>query len=171
MINKEVEAAINQQVNNELNAWYSYLAMAAYLESRHLAGFAKFMKNQSDEEQAHAQRLFRYLMDRDGDIDLQPIQSPATDYDSVEAVFKAAVGYEQANTASIHELYDLAKKKNDYGTIAHLQWFLDEQVEEEKLMTEALGLIRFAGDDKSALLTLNSQFGTGEFGAEEEPQA
>lgn len=159
MIDQAVEQAINQQINNELHAWYHYMQMSAYFEDLHLAGFARFFRNQSAEEQAHAQRLFQYLLDRDGNVDLKPIPAPRTDYSSVENVFEAAVGFEKDNTRSIHELYELAKDKNDYATIAALQWFLDEQVEEEKVMTEALGLVRFAGDDKSALLALNAQFG------------
>jgi ferritin len=159
MLDSSIEKALNQQINNELKAWYTYLAMSAYFDGLHLGGFASFMENQAREEQTHAHRLFRYLLDRSGNIDLQPIASPRDTYKSVQGVFEKAVESEQANTKAIHELYEVARAKNDYATIAALQWFLDEQVEEEKLMTQSLGLVRFAGDDKSALLALNGQFG------------
>jgi ferritin len=100
-----------------------------------------------------------YLLDRDGTMTLQPISAPLAEFSTLLSLFEIAVEQEKSNTGSIYELYELAKQVNDYSTVAALQWFLDEQVEEEKVMTEALGLMKFAGDDKSALLTLNNQFG------------
>ena len=114
---------------------------------------------QHQEEQSHAQRIFRYLLDRGGKADLQAIQPLNDSFTSVADVFHKAFESERANSKAIHELYELARNCNDYATIAALQWFLDEQVEEEKLMSEAVGLLEFAGDDKSALLALNAQFG------------
>ncbi|HXV75244.1 MAG TPA: ferritin [Candidatus Polarisedimenticolaceae bacterium] len=159
MIDSKLEKAINDQINKELQAWYSYLAMSAYCKKLNLSGFASFMDGHAREEQAHAHRLMNYVLDRDGSIVLQRISAPAADFNSLLHLFELAVEQERSNTRSIYELYELAKQVNDYSTVAALQWFLDEQVEEEKVMTEALGLMRFAGDDKSALLTLNSQFG------------
>jgi ferritin len=101
----------------------------------------------------------RYLLDREGQVALQAISPPAQEFGSVRDVFARSYEQEKANTRSIHELYELAKNVNDYATVASLQWFLDEQVEEERVMSEALGLLEFVGDDKSAMLTLNHQFG------------
>lgn len=155
----KLEDAINQQINKELQAWYSYLSMAAYCDTFHLTGFASFMEVQSREEQAHAHRLIRYVLDRGGRVNLQEIRAPQTSYTSVHDIFTQSLENERANTKAIYELYDLAKRVNDYATVAHLQWFLDEQVEEEKTMSDALGLVRFAGEDKGALLALNKEFG------------
>jgi ferritin len=160
MLDKQIEEALNDQINMELTAWYRYLAMSAYFDGLNFSGFATFMDNQAREEQEHAHRLFRYLLDRDGTPDFKPIPAPAQSYDSMQDAFAAAVDSEKANTQAIHKLYELAREKSDYATIAHLQWFLDEQVEEEKIMTEAHGLVEFAGDDKSALLALNQQYGS-----------
>jgi ferritin len=160
MLEPKIEKALNQQINNELAAWYNYLAMSAYCNELHLSGFASFMDSQSREEQAHAHRLFQYVLDRGGSVELQPISTPSQSFRSIRAMFQAAVEQEMANTKAIYEVYELAKGVNDYATIAALQWFLDEQVEEEKVMKDALGLVEFAGDDKSALLTLNTQFGS-----------
>ena len=159
MINQKIEVAINRQINHEMAAAYNYLAMAAYLERRDLAGFAKWMLMQRDEELTHAMRLFTYLLDRGGCVDLAAVQKPQADFDSVQAVFAKALEQERANTASIHELYALAIKLDDYATQSHLKWFLDEQVEEEKIMGEALTHLELVGDDKAALLVLNQQMG------------
>jgi ferritin len=156
-IDSKIQAAINQQINHEMSAAYSYLAMVVYLEQSNLSGFASWMRKQHAEELTHASKLFQYLLDRGGAVELEAIAKPHTGYSSVADVFEAALKMEQQNTASINELYGLAKDLNDYATLSHLQWFIDEQVEEEKLMDETLGLIRFAGDNKSALLTLNSE--------------
>ena len=159
MIDPKLEQALNGQINMELHAWYSYLSMAAYCKTRNLSGFAAFMDGHAREEQAHAHRLINYVLDRGGRVALAAISAPAAEFGSLLEIFVKSVEKEKENTRAIYELYDLAKGVNDYSTVAALQWFLDEQVEEEKVMTEALGLMQFAGDDKGALLALNQQFG------------
>jgi ferritin len=93
-------------------------------------------------------------------VDLLPISPPGDRSRTILDIFETSLEQERANTRAIYELYDLAKGLNDYATVAHLQWFLDEQVEEEKVMSDAVGLLKFAGDDKSALLSLNREFGS-----------
>jgi len=159
MIDPKLEKALNDQVNKELQAWYSYLSLAAYCKSINFNGFGAYMETHAREEQAHAHRLMNYVLDRGAQIELQSITPPRTEYTSLVEVFARAVEQEKENTRAIYELYELAKDVNDYSTVAALQWFLDEQVEEEKVMTEAMGLVKFADDDKSALLALNQQFG------------
>ena len=159
MIDPRLEKALNDQVNKELQAWYSYLSLAAFCKSLNFNGFGAYMESHAREEQAHAHRLMNYVLDRGAKIELQPITPPRMEYGSLVQVFERAVEQEKANTRAIYALYELAKEVNDYSTVAALQWFLDEQVEEEKVMTEAMGLMKFAGDDKSALLALNQQFG------------
>ena len=157
-MNSKLEKALNQQINKELVAWYNYLAMAAYFDEMHLDGFAVFMDAQSREEQAHAHRLIRYMLDRGGRVELQTISPPKQEFTSIRDVFHKSLEQEKSNTTAIYELYELAREINDYATVSALQWYLDEQVEEEKLMSDAVGLLEFAGDDKSALLALNHQF-------------
>ena len=159
MIDSRLEKALNDQVNKELQAWYSYLSLAAFCKSLNFNGFGAYMEGHAREEQAHAHRLMNYVLDRGAKIELQSITPPNMEYSSLLDVFARAVEQEEENTRAIYELYELAKEVNDYSTVAALQWFLDEQVEEEKVMTEAMGLVKFAGDDKSALLALNQQFG------------
>lgn len=159
MISPEIEQAINDQINQEMTAAYSYLAMAAHFETINLSGFAHWMHQQRLEELDHAMRLFNYLIDRGGDIKLQAIENPHKKYSSILDVFKTALEMEIANTTSINQLYKLATEISDYATQSHLKWFIDEQVEEEKSMEDVIALLELTGDDKSALLTLNQQMG------------
>ena len=157
MIDPKLQDAINNQINQELLASYTYLAMAAYHNKQSLTGFASWFQAQSDEERAHALRLINYLLDRDGNVKLESIASPGHDFGSPTQAFNKSLEQEQANTAAIYKLYELAKDLNDYATTAHLQWFLDEQVEEEKSVSDILGRLQLAGDNPAALLMLDAE--------------
>ena len=157
MLHEQIERAINAQINMEFAASYSYLAMAVHLDSAHLSGFSSWMEKQSDEERAHGLRLLRYLLDRDGTVELDAIERPQSEFGSVRDIFKMSLDQERNNTASINTLYALAREMNDYATQAHLQWFIDEQVEEEKTISDILGRLEFAGNDKTALLIMDEQ--------------
>lgn len=159
MISAEVEKALAGQINQEFTAAYTYLAMAAWFDRQSLDGFAHWMQMQYQEENMHGMKLFRYLLDRGGRLELEGIGKPRTDYSSVKEVFEKALEQEQENTRSINKLYELAGAMNDYATISHLQWFLDEQVEEEKSIEDILALLERAGDEPSALLYLNDRMG------------
>ena len=113
------------------------------------------MVAQSDEERTHARRLLRYMLDRNGNVQLESIPQPKIDYGSINEVFNASLEQEKSNTQSINALYALANELDDYATQAHLKWFLDEQVEEEKTITDILGRLELAGDDKTAILILD----------------
>lgn len=159
MLDVKIEVALNQQINQEMAAAYNYMAMAAWFEQMNLAGFASWMQHQRAEELQHAQRLFQYVLDRDGKIDLAAVEKPRSDYGDVRDVFASAMAMEKENTASINDLYALARELNDYATQSHLQWFLDEQVEEEKAFSEVQSLLDLAGEDKSALLMIDDRLG------------
>ena len=159
MIHPDLVSAINAQINQELTAAHDYLAMSAHFEAVSLPGFAKWMDVQHDEEKLHAKRLFRYLLDRGGKVTLGDIPTPNTDFGKPRDVFETALSMEQANTKSINKLYELATQHNDHATKSHLQWFLDEQVEEEASIEEILGQLELAGQDSSALLYLDDKLG------------
>lgn len=154
-MDSRIEGALNKQINLEFTASYTYLGMALYMDEVHLAGFASWMVAQSDEERTHARRLLRYMLDRNGDVELNSIPKPKVDYGSVKEVFEASLEQERNNTQSINSLYALANELDDYATQAHLKWFLDEQVEEEKSVTDILGRLELAGEDKTAILILD----------------
>lgn len=160
MMDVKIEQALNAQINLEFSASYSYLAMALYMDAKHLSGFASWMIKQSDEERAHGRRLLRYMLDRSGNVELESVPKPQVDYGSINEVFEISLEQEKSNTVSINKLYALARDLNDYATQAHLQWFLDEQVEEEKSILDILGRLELAGEDKTALLILDEYLGS-----------
>jgi ferritin len=159
MIHADLEAAINAQINQELTASHVYLAMSAHFSDANLPGFARWMEVQHQEETLHAKRLFRYLLDRGGKVKLGEISQPPSDFATPRRGFEIALEQEQANTKSINALYDLATTVNDHATKSHLQWFLDEQVEEEASIEEVLGQLDLVGGDSSALLFLDDKLG------------
>ena len=169
MIPPKVQSALVAQINQEFTAAHTYLAMAAWFDQESLDGFANWMMLQNQEETAHGMRLFRYLLDRGGNLEMEGIGKPRVEYSSVREVFEVALEQERENTRSINNLYELATTANDYATISHLQWFLDEQVEEEKSIEDILALIDRAGGDPSALLYLNDKLGARTLTDEEMP--
>ncbi len=159
MIQKELENAINAQINQELTASYNYLGMSTYFDELSLDGFASWMQNQHSEEQEHAMKLLNYLQDRGGRVQLASIPSPQVEFTSILEVFEISLQMEIENTNSINALYELALKHSDHATKSHLQWFLDEQVEEEKSMEDIIANLKLIGDDKAGLLYLNDKLG------------
>ena len=158
MLDKKIENALNHQINLEFTAAYEYLSMAAYFDGLNLAGFSSWMVKQHQEELMHAMKLFHYIHARSGRVALEAIHKPFCDFKTPRDAFVKALDLERANTKAIYDLYTLATQIADYATQSHLKWFLDEQVEEEKLLDEARSLLEIAGDDKSALLMLNDKF-------------
>jgi ferritin len=158
-MDQQIVDAINQQIQQELTASHEYLAMAARFEDENLPGMAAWMRKQSNEERDHAIRLFDYLLDRGAKVKLGSIGEPKGTFESPLAVFELSYKLEQENTASIHRLFGLAREKNDYATMTHLQWFIDEQVEEEKWCQDHTGLLKRVGDDATALLFADKEIG------------
>lgn len=154
--------ALSAQVNHEFAAAYAYLGMVSYFEDRSLKGLAQFMRRQSQEEVQHAMKLFDYVHDRGERVQLQPVATSRTDFDSVVAVFQASLDYERKNSQSIYALYELARAEKDHATEQMLHWFLAEQVEEEDTMQTLLDQATLAGDNPAAILQLDHQWGEGE---------
>ena len=159
MLDSDMEAALNRQFNWEQTAAQEYLAMSAWFEDQSLRGFAGFMRKQCEEETEHAMRIHDYLCQRGGRVRPGAVAAPALDFDSPRMVFEAAQSRERANTKAIHELYHLAAEKRDMATQIMLHWFIAEQVEEEGWCDEALALLEMVGDNKSAMLMLDSRYG------------
>jgi len=159
MISQAIQDAMNEQIKNELFSAYLYLSMAAYCESINLKGFAHWMRVQHQEETGHAMRFFDFINDRGGRVTLQAIPQPPTEFKSPLDIFEQTLEHERKVTAMINKIYDLAVKEGDYASQALLQWFVTEQVEEEKSATEILEKLRLAGDRGSALLYLDHELG------------
>lgn len=155
MLSQTMQNALNEQIKNELYSSYLYLAMSAYLESQNLPGSSKWMRDQHDEERAHAMKLYQHVIDRGGRVTLKAIDAPPGDFASPVAVWEQTLEHERKVTAMIHNLYALAVKENDYPAQTVLHWFINEQVEEEK--NAALMVERFhqAGAAPSGLLIVD----------------
>ena len=157
--NNAVLQAMNEQINHELFSAYVYLSMSAYCESLTLPGFARWLRVQSREEIEHAMKFYDFINDRGGRVMLSTVEQPPVDFTSPLDVFQRAYQNEQLVTGQIHDLYRLALKENDYASHEFLHWFIDEQVEEEKLTSDAVTTIEMAGDDRAAILMLDREFG------------
>ncbi|CAN5209296.1 ferritin [soil metagenome] len=159
MLSKKIQAALNDQINNEFYAAYLYLSMAGYFRETNLAGFAHWMQMQRQEEIAHAMKIFDFVYDRDGLVDLQALKKPPARFESPLDVMEQALGHEREVTAKINDLYELAVKEKDYPTQALLQWFIIEQVEEEASALQIVEQLKMIGDSRAALLMLDRELG------------
>lgn len=159
MISKTMESALSKQVNRELYSAYLYLAMSLYFESVSLKGFAKWMRLQAKEEQAHAMKIYDYLLARGGKVTLMDIEAPKGRWASAGKVFEDTYAHEQKVTGMINGLVDLSKKENDHATFEMLQWFVKEQVEEEEHASDILNQIRIVGDIPGHLFWLDHELG------------
>jgi ferritin len=159
MLSKTMQDAINEQIQKEYHSSYLYLAMAAYCEASNLPGSAVWMRVQSREELTHAMKLFEHMVDRGGRVTLQAIPQPAAEYKSALDVFEKVLAHEQLVTASIHKLYALALKENDYPAQVMLQWFVTEQVEEEKSAGQVVEQLKAVGESKTSLMLLDRHLG------------
>ncbi len=168
MISKKVEVALNQQINNELASYYSYLGMSAFLETTPFKGFASWMRMQAEEEQGHAMKIFDYLNDRSGKVVLEAVDQPQTDFSSPLEIFESSLGQEMEVTGQINEIFQLAQEEKDFATLEFLGWFLTEQVEEEKSAQDMVDLLKLAGGSVEALLRIDSEAGQR---SSEEPEA
>jgi ferritin len=157
MISSTIQNAINDQIKHEFFSSYLYLSMSAYFETLSLPGFARWMRMQSQEEHEHAMKFFDFLNDRGGSVELQALDQPAGEFQSPLDVFEQSLAHERKVTALINRLYELALKENDYATQTLLQWFITEQVEEEKNAGQIVEQLKMTGGEPSALLLLDRE--------------
>ena len=159
MLSKAMQDAINEQINAEYYSAYLYLAMAAYFESASLPGFANWMRMQNLEETFHGNKFFDHVHERGGQVALKAIDQPTLDFESPLDVFTKTLEHEQHVTSLINKLYALAQKENDYASQVMLQWFIEEQVEEEDAAGKILDMLKMIGDSPHALVMLDKELG------------
>lgn len=157
MGSKKVQEGLNEQIRRELYAAYLYLSMMNYFEAEGLPGFAHWMRFQAREELAHAMKIVDFVNDAGGRVELGAIDQPPVDFDSPAAVMRQALEHERHVTADINGLYELAADQADYAAQVMLQWFVTEQVEEEKVAKELVDQLELAGDSGGALLVLDQK--------------
>jgi ferritin len=159
-MNPRVVEAINEQINSELSASYSYLAMSAWCERQKFTGAARWLRLQSQEEYMHAMKLFDFILARDQQVVLKPLDQPRQTFDSLKDVFERALAQEQEVSRQIDSLYETAFHERAFSAVAELQWFLTEQVEEEKTGREIVAKLQMIGDDPASLLDMDRELGS-----------
>lgn len=159
MFSKNLEAAINDQIKHELYSAYLYLSMSAHAESNNMPGAAKWLAKQAQEEQEHALKFYSYIHDRGGKVTLQAIAQPPTEFTSLLDIFEQVKEHEALVTSLIHRLYELSVKENDYASQVMLQWFVTEQVEEEKNAATVVDALRSVGTQGTALFMVDRWLG------------
>ncbi len=159
MLSPKLQDAINAQIKHEFYSSHLYLSMSAYFECNTLPGLAKWMRVQAAEEESHALKFFNYVNDRGGRVLMSAIDQPPTEFESPLDVFQKALEHERKVTALINDLYALALQENDYATQGMLQWFIAEQVEEEKNAAEIVEQLKRIGASSGGLFQLDHHLG------------
>ena len=159
MLSDKMYEALNDQINAEMYSAYLYLSMAAYFEDINFPGMAGWMKAQAQEEMGHAMKFYGYIFNRDRKVELKAIEAPQTRWDSPLAAFEASLKHEQYITGRINKLVVLAIANSDHATRSFLNWFVDEQVEEESSVNDAVQRLKSVGDSKPGLFMLDRELG------------
>lgn len=160
MLSDNLLKNLNDQVNFEFYSSYTYLAMATYAESVDLSGIANFFRVQAQEELFHAMKLYDYIFQKNGVVELDKIDKPEGKYESIIDVFETGYKHEQLVTSRIYKLADIASEEKEHATISLLRWFIDEQVEEENTFNTLLKKIKRAEDNPAALYMLDEELAT-----------
>jgi len=159
MISEKIVKAFNEQIKHELESSYLYLSMAAYFHAEGYDGMAQWMKAQAQEEEMHAMKFFDHLRGRDGRVELYALAQPQKEWASPLEAFKAAYEHEKFITSKIDELVKLAQEEEDYPASIMLQWFVEEQVEEETSTSEIVKMLERIGDAGHAVVMLDRELG------------
>lgn len=159
MLSNKIESLLNDQVEHEFEAGNWYLAMSSWAEVNGFHGTASFFLEQSKEENFHAMKIFHYINDRDGHALAPSIAQPDHDFDSIRHLFERGLELEQENTKKIDNLVEAAQEVKDNATQQFLQWYVDEQVEEEELFRTILDKLNILGDKGPGLYMLDQELG------------
>lgn len=157
MISKRLEAELNKQLNAELYSAYLYLSMSAYLSKKNLSGFSHWMKLQFEEEQGHAMKFFQYILDRGGVVELLDIKAPKKEWKDIIDIFNTVVKHEAHVTEMINNLVNIALEEKDHATVAMLQWYVSEQVEEEATVNDIFDQLKLIEGKGAGLFMLDRE--------------
>jgi ferritin len=163
MISQKMNDAINTQIAAEFYSAHLYLGMAAYLESIDLPGFANWMRVQYQEERFHAEKFFDHIIERDGRAVLRPFDAPPLEWKSALDAFEEAYKHEQKVTSLINNLVDIASAEKDHASYSFLQWYVNEQVEEEASVKTIVQQLKLLGDSRGGLFMMDRELGTRTF--------
>lgn len=158
-MDKKLSNEMNVQINKEMFSAYLYLSMAAHFEGKNLGGFASWMEKQAKEEMEHAMKFYHFMNQVGEQVVLDVIEKPESDFGKPVEIFKQVLEHEQYVTSRIHLLFEIAVEEKDYPSQVFLQWYINEQVEEEAHATDILEKLKLAGDSGNALLMLDRVLG------------
>jgi ferritin len=159
MLRPKIQDAFNAQITEELFSANLYLAMSAWAEAKAFKGFARWLRVQHEEELGHAKKLLDHLLDRGGTASLGTLAAPGSEFGSTQQLFEKVLEHERKVTASIDAFYALAAAEKDAATQVFLQWFVTEQVEEEKNAQEIIDRLRMVADRPGSVLYLDKEYG------------
>lgn len=159
MISDKMQKAINEQIEKELYSEYLYLSMATYFAENNLDGFAHWFFKQAEEEHGHAMKFMRYLIERGGNVKVPGIAEPKPVVGKYIDFFNASLEHEKFITENIHNLMNLAIELNDHSAKNLLNWYVDEQVEEEASVEKVVAYLKMIGDNMGAIFMLNAELG------------
>ena len=160
MLSEKVTTALNEQINRELYSAYLYMAMSAHASHVGLPGVANWFYVQTQEELGHVQRFYQYLLRQNAKVELAAIQKPVVEAKTALDLFSKGLEHERYITASIHELVDVALAEKDRATGVFLQWFVNEQVEEEENASNIIDQLKLAGEGGSGLFMIDRELAT-----------
>ncbi|MBD3179874.1 MAG: ferritin [Candidatus Latescibacteria bacterium] len=170
MINEKVNKAFNEQIQKEMYSAYLYLSMATQFYADGLEGISQWLRSQALEELTHAMKFFDHITERDGRVELEAIEKPPSEWDSPVSAFKDALKHEEYITGEINNLVDLTEKEKDYASKTLLQWFVDEQVEEEGSVSKVLQELEMVKESPHGLLMVDKELGGRTIAAEQEEE-
>ncbi len=157
MLTEKIQSALNDQINEELQSAYIYLAMSAESDRLGLPGFNNWFKMQYNEELAHADRFFNYVLERNGEVDLQPLTKPKIGNETPLSLFEQAFAHEQHITSCVFKLKDMARAESDHATDVFLEWFVKEQVEEEANAQEVIDQLKLVDGSPNGLFMIDRE--------------
>jgi ferritin len=156
-MNPKIENALNQQIHAEFFSFYLYLSVAAYFTANHLDGFSHWMQIQAQEELGHAMKLFDFVNERGGSVELLPLDGPTREWASPSAAVETVLKHERAISARINSLVDLATAENDHATTVMLHWYVNEQVEEEATADTLFHQVKMVESSPHGLLMIDRE--------------
>ena len=159
MLSEKMNKAINKQINAEMFSSYLYLSMSGWFESKGLTGFASWMRMQAKEETFHAEKLYDFVYERGGHVELEAIEKPKAEWDSTLNIFQEGLKHEQMISGMINDLVDLAIEEKDHASNNFLQWYVAEQVEEEATAGGVVDRLNLIGSDSTGLFALDLEMG------------
>jgi ferritin len=159
MIPDKITKSFNEQIMHEFYSAYLYLSMAAWLETEGLEGMGRWMRVQAMEEMTHAMKFFDHILERGGEPELLAIEKPPVKWDSPLAAFENALAHEQFISGKINDLMTLSLAESDHASRTMLQWFVDEQVEEEDSASKNVYNVKMVGDRGQGLLMVDREMG------------